>query len=348
MDAQVFENSIPSMRSSLDIFSKIPTDVSVLATDYMLIWPNTSIKENNPVEIIVPQMNNAYTDLYNSFVLIRCHITNANDTNITTNQLVAPSNLFFHSLFESVQLYMCGVPISPETNYYPYSAYIQTVLASTDAEKTTFLGNELYFKDTKPNVMNVTTNESFKARVNLARESRIFEMIGKPRLNIFQQSRYLPPNIDLRLVLKKASPEFCLQGVEAAANATAYDYKIHLDEVVFYLRKHTINPSVQQWHESLFSKGLKVQIPCRSSQVKVFNINSGSLTFVTQSVWTGPAPEFIVVGLVAGQALNGSYKLNTFAFEHYDISDIHCTLDGDTIVSKGFQFDFDKKLYLPA
>jgi len=100
----VFQNSLSSMRSPLDIFSKIPTDVPVLAADYMHIWPYTSIKRNNPVEIFVPPMNNADTDLYNSFVLIRCHITNANDTYITNIQLVALSNLFFHSLFESVQL----------------------------------------------------------------------------------------------------------------------------------------------------------------------------------------------------------------------------------------------------
>jgi len=348
MDAQLFENSLPSMRSSLDIFSKIPTDVSVLATDYLQIWPNTSIKENNPVEICIPQMNNAYLDLFNSFLLVRSHITNDNGTPLTTNQIVAPSNLFLHSMFETVQLYVCGLPVSPETNYYPYAAYLQTLLGTTSLEKTTFLGNELYYKDTKPDVMNVLTNDSFKTRVNIARESRIFEMIGKPRLNLFQQTRYLPPNIDLRLVLKKSSPEFCLQGVEAPTTATPFTYKVHLDEVVFYLRKHTINPAVQQWHESLFAKGMKAQIPCRSSQVKVFNINPGSLTFVTQSVWTGPAPEFIVVGLVSGLALNGDYKLNSFGFQHFDVSNIQCTLDGDSVVSKGFNFDFDKKLYLTA
>lgn len=65
--SEVFEGSLPAVRSSLDIFSTPLTDKSVLKSDYLSLYPVSSIQEAaNPLEFSTGGISNQYLDLYNS------------------------------------------------------------------------------------------------------------------------------------------------------------------------------------------------------------------------------------------------------------------------------------------
>ena len=67
--------------------------------------------------------------------------------------------------------------------------------------------------------MNVTAvggnNAEFNARSATFARSTLVELIGRPHLNVFNQERFIPPNIDLHSVTKL----LCVQSAASAANA---------------------------------------------------------------------------------------------------------------------------------
>lgn len=198
------------------------------------------------------------------------------NTNLTTDQTIAPANLFLHTLFESCQVLINGTPINSNSNYYPYSSYIQTLLSTGQEVKTTSLTNELFFKDKTPDTF-ISANSRFTSRLAIASQSRSFELLGRPCISIFQQNKFLPPNVDLNIIFRRSSPQFCLTG-------TAFEFKVIIEQAVFYLKKHQIHPSVLSIHQTAFLKGRKAHYPIRHTEVKTFSIANGSLQYTSQSI----------------------------------------------------------------
>ena len=58
----------------------------------------------------------------------------------------------------------------------------------------------------------------------------------------------------------------------------------------------------------------------------------------------GTLPRQIVIGMVRADALNGSYQLNPFYFEHFDCNFLALRINGVQLPGKGFRPNFQKKL----
>ena len=48
----------------------------------------------------------------------------------------------------------------------------------------------------------------------------------------------------------------------------------------------------------------------------------------------------LVVGLVASIALNGAYKMNPFNFQHFNVSSLGISVNGESLLSKPFKLSF--------
>ena len=94
------------------------------------------------------------------------------------------------------------------------------------------------------------TNKGFTYRSQLIKDSKSFELMGPLFLNFFRQGQYLISQTSLRIKLLPSKPEFALN-----AHGATTDFKIEFQEVMLYVPRFTINPSVINGHAT----GLKRQ-----------------------------------------------------------------------------------------
>jgi len=79
-------------------------------------------------------------------------------------------------------------------------------------------------------------NPSFKARLQLAKGSKSFEMIARPIQGILTCEKFFPPGTKLSIEMTRSKPEFCLSG---PAPATPIEYIVQVT-LVLYMVRHTL------------------------------------------------------------------------------------------------------------
>ncbi len=262
-------------------------------------------------------------DLYNSYLYIRANITKADGTKLPAGEAVAPGNLFLHTMFKNCCVKVHGTTISDSSNKYPYLAWIQNQLFYGTEKKTAELSTELYYKDSSPDDYNPDTNPGFKARMEIASESKPFEMIGRLETGLFQQKRYIPTNTTIEVCLARNDPEFAL----SCATATSpCPYRINIEEAILYIKMQELSPELLSEHRKLSEKGKMSLFPYAHTRIVTMAIATGSYGLVGQTVFNGKLPEIITVGIVTLEAANGKLNKNPYNFfpqqhfKHYLVS----------------------------
>ncbi|XP_046856166.1 uncharacterized protein F54H12.2-like [Xenia sp. Carnegie-2017] len=80
--------------------------------------------------------------------------------------------------------------------------------------------------------------------------------------------------------------------------------------------------------------------PVRRVDCKSFIIPSGNPSLQKDNLFNGFVPKSLVVGLVASAAFNGAYKLNPFNFQHFNVSSLGISVNGESLPSKPFKLSF--------
>ena len=108
-----------------------------------------------------------YLDLARTQLFVKVKITKANGTALDADTQVGPVNLFVHSLFSQVDVFLKERLISASTNTYPYCAMIESLLDYGKEAKTSQLSMAMFYKDTpgKMDVANPVTQDN-AARVH--------------------------------------------------------------------------------------------------------------------------------------------------------------------------------------
>ena len=339
--------STPSYRSELDLFSNLPTDVSVNSSDFQAYYPLSTIRDNdNPIEFYVYGNGTHYLDLYTSYIYVRFKILRQNGSNLQSTDLVSPGNLFFSTMFQNVYIALNNVQVYDSANTYPYLAWIQKQLAYGEGIKKTELTTELYYKDSTPEDF-TASNPGFKARHDLAAESKSVEMIGRICSSIFNQKRYLPTGVDVSLTLRRSHPEFCLSSAtKEIAGITGCPFKVKIEDCILYIRKHLVNPQVYNHFTQHFSSNKNALYPIKRVNITSFTLPIGSLGTTGEVLYTGKLPESLTVGFVTSSGVSGQLDKNPFNFQHFKLTNIAVIVDNETPVYRSYTFDFPNQQYL--
>ena len=82
-------------------------------------------------------------------LFVNVQIVNSNGKSLDPTDIVAPTNLFLHSLFSKVEVKLNGKQVCSMNNrIYPYRAMLETLLSYGSDAKSSHLESELYYKDT--------------------------------------------------------------------------------------------------------------------------------------------------------------------------------------------------------
>ena len=238
--------------TGLDIFAIPPLQTSVEHGCWVQYQPLATITDSGPIEFIVKGDSENYLDLTNSYIHAQVKVVKPNDTTLTEadDNLVAPLNLFLHTLFTEVDVTLNGTLVSSSTNTYPYRAYMETLLNYGKDAKESQLNTSGYYKEGEPNFhfSAANANEGLGKRRQLISRSKTVDLIGRIHSDIFTQNRYMLNGVDLRLRFVRSKNSFALLAVPAKEGDPTIQYKIKVEHMSLFVRKAKLNPTIVLAH----------------------------------------------------------------------------------------------------
>ena len=238
---------------------------------------------------------------------------------------VGPVNLWLHSLFSQVELFLYNKLVTPSRSAYPYRAHIETILNFSKDAKSSHLTSALCYKyrpgrlDSVNPVDNAdNVNTGVKERYNHSKESKMVSMEGKIHSDLFAQERYIFGGVLIKLELVRPSAAF--SPVSSSDPAT---YKFVMEDCIFRVRRIHVSPTVMIGHTEVL-KQTTAKYPINRVECKVFSATRGNYSGNQPNIFQGKLPDRIVIGMIDSTAFNGSFRKNPFNFKNYDISWINC------------------------
>lgn len=333
-------------KSELDIFATPPTQNSIESGTTLCVRPISSLSDASPIEFLIPGSGEEYIDLAHTTLHLIAKIKV--DDPITTEKdgkeapfNVAPVNNFLHSIFAQVDIYLNQKCITPPSNNYNYRAYIENMLNYGSDAKASHLTSVIWEKDTAGKMDNLdivgtSYNAGYIRRRNQTKKEKTVEMYGNLHCDIFNQDKFMINGVDMSVKLIKAKNEFVLMGMN----------KAHLEiiDANLFVRKVKINPSILIAH----AKALGVstaKYPITRVEIKTVTISRDIQSKTIDNLYLGQLPKRCIIGFVDSVALNGSFALNPYNFQHFNHNFLALYVDSVQIPSKPLTPDFEKGLF---
>ena len=250
-------------KSEIDLFRVPPTQQSLERGRWIDYAPLSSVENPDSAITYLIAGTDEYVDLSKTILTVRGEITKGDGTKLTGGGQtdVAPVNNFLHSLFRQVDVYLNGKQVTPAMGTYPYRAYIETLLNYDASAKESQFTSALYYKDTAtkmddagalPSAITIKAknptktgepeerfslpvpgsgNQGSAKRSQFIQNGKQFVLSGPIFTDIFMSDRLLLNMMDLKVVLNRSNPKFCLMD-KTDENAPTVNPQVKLSEVI--------------------------------------------------------------------------------------------------------------------
>ena len=165
-------------------------------------------------------------------------------------------------------------------------------------------------------------------------------LTGALRIDMFEQGRYLPNGISMKLRFHRQNNAFVLM---AGQNA----YKVEITDAFMTMRKVKVSPGVLLGHADAMMKS-PAKFPITRKECKVLAIPAGFQSFVKDNIFLGQLPKRLVIGMVHIQAFAGAIDRNPYNFEHFGLNYMQLYTDSDPVLAKPLKLNIDEGNYLDA
>jgi len=302
-------------------------------------YPISTLESGGPIEFHIPGNTEDYIDVNDINLYLKFKVLHSDGKPINDKDKVGLANLPISSLFQDVSLTIGETQIEGGQNLYPYLGYFNTVIQYEPAAQSSHMTTQGWFKD-EAGKFESENNKGFKERSKLIEGSIVCELMGPLFLDFFRQDRHLISQTDMRVKLLPSKPDFALN-----AFGDGKDFKIQFSEVILYVPRNELNPSVINGH----STGMRKQnafYPVTHNEIITFTIPKGQKSYTKDRLFPDLSPKLLLVAMVNNEAFNGSLKKNPFYFQHFDLSKIALFRDGRSIPTQPFTPDFNGNHFL--
>ena len=360
-------------KSEVDLFRVPPTQQSLERGRWIDYAPLSSVENANSAITFLIAGTDEYIDLSKTILTVTGKITKKDgtsklDSNDQSN--VAPVNNFLHSLFRQVDVYLNGKQVTPAMGTYAYRSYIETLLNYDVSAKQSQFSSALYYKDTAGQMDKVgalpatkvlnfklanddpsavganastkyyvtgTGNQGFAKRHQFIKNGNRFVLSGPIFSDIFMTDRLLLNMMDLKVVLNRSSDAFSLMDL----NDPTIEPKVQLTDVVLKVRKVKVDQSVSDGVERML-KQTPALYPIRRVECKILTIPANQPNTRQDNIFSGIIPNSFVVGLVHVDATTGEYDKNPYNFQHFGVTSVSLTANGQEIPFKLLTLKYPK------
>ena len=360
-------------KSEVDLFRVPPTQQSLERGRLIDYAPLSSVENPNSAITFLIAGTDEYIDLSKTILTVTGKITKKDGTTKLgggDQSNVAPVNNFLHSLFRQVDVYLNGKQVTPAMGTYAYRSYIETLLNYDASAKQCQFSSALYYKDTATKMDAVgalpsfetinyklagaennshganaslqlykpgTGNQGFAQRQKFITNGNRFVLSGPIYSDIFMTDRLLLNMMDLKVVLNRSSDAFSLMDL----NDPAIEPKVQLTDVVLKGRKIKVDQSVSDGVERML-KQTPALYPIRRVECKILTIPANLPNVRQDNIFSGIIPNSFVVGLVHVDASTGEYDKNPYNFQHFGVTSVSLTANGQEIPFKLLTLKYPK------
>jgi hypothetical protein len=241
--------------------------------------------------------------------------------------VATPANLTLAALFSDITLTMNDTVVEGGHYLYPYKSMMSSLLQFDTGMKSTQLETSGFHET-------VATRKAWIAA------SASHEFMGPLHLDMFAQSKYLLPGVNVRVKLTRSKGDFVIQN-----NSVKGDVKVVLEKVCLYIRKVKVNPTVLKAHEDGLEKLSNAIYPLQQSDMMSYTIPIGSSYHMQDNLFRGQTPKMVVVGLLKNETFNGDAKDDPLYFNHFDINYLSLQRDGESVpFTQPLQPDFANRM----
>lgn len=346
----------------LALFSPTNVESGIESTEWVEFRPVGQIGEGGALEFNIPGNSLTYVDLKRTRLRLKGKITESNGNGVPAynwdtprvdqrNALVAPINLFLHSMWSQVDVSLQQQVITKlGANAYAYKAYFDALFETSSDAKTSQMESELYFKDRTVvtdkglDAMGAgfTQNIGATSRFLVTGNSKAFDMEGPLYMDICQQNRFILNGVPVNVKLWPNNDRFRLM-----TEAEGKEYTMNITEAVLKVCMVKVSPGVLLGHAEALKKSPAIY-PLTKSVVKTFTIPKGQFSFTADDLFQGNVPSNVKVALVASEAFAGKYTRNPFNFHHFSCNFAGLYLDGKPVTSRPFEPNFSEDQYSGA
>ena len=354
-------------KSEVDLFRVPPTQQSLERGRWIDYAPLSSVENPDSAITFLIAGTDEYIDLSKTILTVTGKITKKDgkarlDGNDQAN--VAPVNNFLHSLFRQVDVYLNGKQVTPAMGTYAYRSYIETLLSYDVSAKQSQFSSALYYKDTAGHMDEVgalassktlnykntsnsdaseklyvpeSGNVGFAKRHQFIKNGNRFVLSGPIFADIFMTDRLLLNMMDLKVVLNRSSDAFSLMD----RNDPLIEPKVHFTDVVLKVRKVKVDQSVSDGVERML-KQTPALYPIRRVECKILTIPTNVPNVRQDNIFSGLIPNSFVFGLVHVDAATGHYEKNPYNFQHFNVTSVSLTANGQEIPFKQLTLKYPK------
>ena len=356
-------------KSEVDLFSVPPTQQSLERGRWIDYAPISSVQNPDSAITFLIAGTDEYIDLSKTILTVTGNIMKKDGTTKLTGggqSNVAPVNNFLHSLFRQVDVYLNGKQVTPAMGTYAYRSYIETLLNYDVSAKQSQFSSALYYKDNAGemdsngslpssetlNYKNVsdqnvsvklykpgTGNQGFAQRHKFITNGNQFVLSGPIFSDIFMTDRLLLNMMDLKVVLNRSTDSFSL--MEIGNKSDPIEPKVHLTDVVLKIRKVKVDQAVSDGVERML-KQTPALYPIRRVECKILTIPEQLPNIRQDNIFSGIIPKSFVFGLVHVDAYNGTYGTNPYNFQHFGVTNVSLTANGQEIPFKQLTLKYPK------
>ena len=310
-----------SGKSELRIFDEHPPQVAVDSGIFQDVYPVTALDATtNVIEFLVQGSQEDYLDLNDTLLSIRVKVVKPDGKPLVADEEPTPANYFMHTLFSDISMYLNDTQIEGGDPNYPYKAIIESLFNFDDASKAFQLLPAGY-------------SDEEDERKKWIANSKEFELVGALRLDFFNQPKYLLSKVSMRIRMTLNKAIFSLKK-DVGEGKPEPSYKIIPTHAILYVRRVKVSPRVEEGH----AIGLQTKnaiYPYTRTKTITYSIPAGTVSFNKENLFSsGLLPKMIIIGMVNGEAYNGSLAHDPTFFEHFNVSHVALYRDGQMIPYK--------------
>lgn len=185
----------------------------------------------------------------------------------------------------------------------------------------------------------VVGNNGLYHRFMLSKNSQMVEMLGRLRIDMFEQERYLPSAINMKLRFHRQKDRFCLM------TAAGENFKIQIEEAYLLVRKVRPSPGVLLGHADALMK-TTAKFPITRKECKTIAVAAGMRSVKRDNIFLGQLPKRVVVAMVDSAAMAGDFQKNPYNFKHYNFNHLQLYSDGNPVRSRPLKPDMAQNCYI--
>jgi|TARA_B110001454_G_scaffold208963_1_gene221990 hypothetical protein len=337
----VHSGSKECVSSNLDCFELPMTQYDVTGTYYNEVLPIQPLsKSSNTIQFEVLSSED-YIDPNDILCEVSVKVSKSNGDVIdayTNEASVGFCQMPLSTIFSDVQIKLNSRLITSNFSTYPYLAYIQTLFNFGKDARESKLHLTGFYQDQNPSELSahgVVGNSGYKERAALTSLSKTLYLIGPLFSSITNQSKYLPPLLNMSVIFQKAPHFFALK-----SNVDNATFIYQLESLKLHVKKIQVMSSHKLRLENRLSQ-TNAKFPIKHAYVKPLTIDAAVKSCAFENLFSsGFLPETCIIGLVTTESFLGSYSTSPFDFRHFSLNDLSISYDDKIFPTIPYELDY--------